>query len=135
MDKHHIGVVGYTDPKFDTSDAMSILYKALKSRLKEHPEGCALVAGYTDTGISKIAYRVATKLGMDTVGIACEKAKEHPCYPCDEVIIVGDEWGDESETFLARIDELIKIGGGPQSEAEFLDFGGPKEEFNVAAAP
>ena len=35
------------------------------------------------------------------------------------MIIVGKEWGDESETFLNKIDCIVKIGGGKQSEKEF----------------
>jgi hypothetical protein len=31
---------------------------------------------------------------------------------------VGEQWGDESAAFLAAIDVLIRIGGGPQSLAE-----------------
>lgn len=128
---HRIGVVGYTDPKFDAFDAANILYEALTKRLKAHPEGCVVVSGYTDMGIPGIAYRVAAKLGMSTVGIACQKAFENPRYPCDEVVIEGDDWGDESVLFLGSIDELLKVGGGRQSATEFDAFTGPKEEFDL----
>jgi len=120
---------------FDAFDAANILYEALSDRFKEHPDGCSVVSGYTDVGVPGIAYRVAGKFGMETIGIACSKAYDHPRYPCDEVIIVGDDWGDESKTFLASIDELIKVGGGKQSEAEFKSFEGPKEEFDLPAIP
>lgn len=45
-----------------------------------------------------------------------KKAKDYECFPVDEEIIVGKEWGDESETFLDRVDILVKIGGGKTIE-------------------
>jgi len=133
--KHRIGIVGYSGQKFDSFDATNILMEALMDRQKKHPEGCVVVSGYTDLGIPAIAYRVAKKLGMDTMGIACKKAYENPRYPCDEVLIEGDDWGDESSVFLGNIDEMIKVGGGKQSQAEFKSYEGPKEEFDLPAIP
>ena len=133
MRAHRIGVVGYSGQKFDETKAVHILYQALVKALRKHPEGCVVVSGYTDMGIPAIAYRVATGLGMGTVGIACSKAKDYDCYPVDDVVIVGEDWGDESATFLGSIDELLKVGGGKQSEAEFMAFTGPKMEFGLLA--
>ena len=82
-----------------------------------------------------VRQREAVKLGMGTVGIACQKAFENPLFPCDQVIIEGDDWGDESATFLEYIDEMIKVGGGRQSEFEFAGFKGPKEDFELEAIP
>lgn len=135
MNKHRIGIVGYSGQKFDSFEATSILITALTERQKAHPEGCVVVSGYTDLGIPGIAYRIADKLGMETAGIACFKAYENPRWPCDEVTIVGDNWGDESEVFLESIDELVKVGGGKQSAAEFESFQGPKEDFILPATP
>lgn len=131
---HRIGVIGYSGQKFDKYKAQAILQEALSLRALVN-QNCALVSGYTDLGIPAIAYRVADQLGMITVGIACEKANDNPRYPVDKVIIVGKEWGDESPTFLKSIDELIKVGGGKQSIAEFAAFEGPKEEFPLDAIP
>ena len=125
-----IGIVGYSQDKFDHAKATRILQEALDLRAITHPES-EVVSGYTDMGVPGIAYRVAQQVGMSTVGIACEKASEHPCFPCDKVIIEGDEWGDESPTFLKYIDEMVKVGGGKQSIAEYEKFDGPKEEFEL----
>ena len=127
---HRIGVVGYSGQKFDESKARAILREALFKRYLEHLE-CAVVTGLTDLGIPALAYREADKLGMILVGIACKKAMDYKCYDVHKKIIVGDDWGDESETFLANIDELLKVGGGKQSIAEFAKFTGPKEEFEL----
>ncbi|WP_157472253.1 hypothetical protein [Neolewinella persica] len=39
-------------------------------------------------------------------------------FACDKKIIVGERFGDESEAFVAYIDGMIRIGGGPQSRRE-----------------
>jgi len=114
-----VGVVGYSGGKFNEDIAKALMAIALDVVEENHKDDkYELVSGLTDMGIPAIAYRMADKRGWKTVGIACEKANENPCYDVDERIIKGKEWGDESPTFLARIDVLIRIGGGKQSIAE-----------------
>jgi len=72
----------------------------------------------TDTGIPALAYREAVSRNWRTVGVACLKARQYACFPVDKTIIVGEEWGDESATFLDSLDVLIKVGGGKQAIAE-----------------
>jgi hypothetical protein len=79
-----------------------------------------IVSVLTDMGLPAIAYRVATELNYQTIGIACSLANNHKLYPVDEMTIVGDQWGDESETFLSSIDVLVRVGGGEQSEQECI---------------
>ena len=70
------------------------------------------------------------------MGIACEKAKEYDLFPVDKKIIVGKEWGDESETLLNNIDVLVRIGGGKQSLREvkqFQETGKPVIEHELEA--
>ena len=115
-----IGVVGYSGAKFDEETAKTLLETALdlmENIYKNHGE-FELVSGLTDMGIPAIAYRIADKKGWKLVGIACELADENPCYDVDEVIIEGKDWGSESQTFLNRLDVLIRAGGGPQSMDE-----------------
>ena len=115
----NIGVVGYSDKKFDEDSAKALLATALNRIEKNHKsKEYALVSGLTDIGIPALAYRMAVENGWKTIGIACSKAKDMKCFNVDETIIVGDEWGDESETFLKKIDCLIRVGGGKQSKAE-----------------
>ena len=78
----------------------------------------AVVSGLTDIGISALAYREASKRGWKTVGVACSKAEQYGCYACDEKHIVGDNWGDESATFLGMLDAFVRVGGGKQSFTE-----------------
>ena len=86
-----------------------------------------VVSGLTALGVPKLAYEEAQAKGLRTVGIACSEAKKFPCFPCNDIIIVGKRWGDESETFLQCIDMLVLIGeGGAQSWQEFNVFKGPK---------
>ena len=111
-----IGVVGYSGGKFDETIGKALVRIGLDLFEKMHEgEEFSVVSGLTDMGIPAIAYRVADEKGWKTVGIACSKADDNPCYDVDERVIEGDDWGDESETFLNSIDVLLRVGGGKQS--------------------
>ncbi len=128
-----IGIIGYSAKKFDKKLAEKLIIEGLnKFKAKEGDE---LVSGLTDLGIPGLAYRIGKKRNMKLIGIACKKAHDEDsvCYPVDKEIIVGDNWGDESKTFLKYIDMLIKVGGGKQSIEEYNRFKGPKIEFELAA--
>ncbi|HLG28284.1 MAG TPA: hypothetical protein VI423_10905 [Paenisporosarcina sp.] len=144
-----IGVVGYSGQKFDENEAQDLIagtFDAIEMRWpdrKTHPGKRAvtltekvIVSGLTDVGIPALAYREAVRRGWKTVGIACEKAKEYDLFPVDKKIIVGKEWGDESETLLNNIDVLVRIGGGKQSLREvkqFQETGKPVIEHELEA--
>lgn len=122
MKNLRIGVTGYLTQKFDTDKAERSIreaYDALESEFSYVTK--SIISGLTDLGIPALAYREAKTRGWKTVGIACSKAREHICFPVDEKVIVGDEWGDESSTFLNNIDVLIRIGDGKQALRETDD--------------
>lgn len=77
-----------------------------------------VVSGLTNVGVLKIAYEEARSRGWNTVGIACKRAEEHELFPVDEKIIVGENWGDESPSFLEDLDCMVRIGTGKQSIRE-----------------
>lgn len=115
----NIGVVGYSTANFDQNKAKKLVKEAFDNIEQENKNrSFAVVSGLTDMGIPALAYREAKKRGWKTIGVACEKAKEHFLFDCDEVHIVGKEWGDESKVFLSKIDYFVKIGGGKQSQSE-----------------
>jgi hypothetical protein len=115
----NVGVVGYSGAKFNEDIAKALLAIGLDVVEENHEDKeYALVTGLTDLGIPSLAYKAADKRGWKTVGIACAKANEYDCYNVDEKIIEGEDWGDESETFLKYIDVLLRIGGGEQSIEE-----------------
>lgn len=135
MDEIRIGVVGYSAQKFDEIEAARFLREAY-----DNIDSCytgrskAVVSGLTDLGIPALAYRGAKERGWRTVGIACPKAGEYTCFPVDEKIIIGSEWGDESQTFLNSIDVLVRVGGGKQAmreTAEFRGKGKPVIEYDL----
>ena len=116
-----IGIVGYSPPsRFDESEARRMLidaYNKIESGFPDRQKSA--VSGLTDTGVSSLAYREAVNREWRTVGIACKKAYGLEWFPVDEEpIIVGENWGDESQTFLDYIDVLIRVGGGNQSMRE-----------------
>ena len=126
-----IGVIGYSGQKFDEEQGKKLILKGLSDLGVQDYD--VIVSGLTNLGIPKLAYEIATEWGMKTVGIACKLVTDYELFPVDEEIIVGDNWGDESETFLNYIDALIKVGGGPQSEAEYAKFKKTKCEFDLPA--
>ena len=114
-----LGLVGYCQDNFDENIAGALLALAFIIVEQQYKtEDIIFVSGLTNTGILKIGYKMAEENGWKTVGIACEKYKENPCFNVDEKIIVGEDWGDESETFLNYVDVIIRVGGGKQSMKE-----------------
>ena len=114
-----IGVVGYTAPKFDVVHAKTLIKQAYDTIAANwEPLEMVVVSGLTDLGIPALAYREAGQRDWRTVRIACSRALEFNLFPVNERIIVGSGWGDESETFLASIDVLVRVGGGKQAISE-----------------
>lgn len=99
---------------------------------------CWLTTPMPPTSGLSLAYRAANLRGWKTSGIACAKAEEYKCFGVDERKIIGDNWGDESETFLKEVDVVVRIGGGKQSLNEVKTFsanGGRTYEYELAATP
>lgn len=117
MSQTQIGVIGYSAQSFDIDKAQSILLDAYDMIESEY-NSVTIVSGLTNIGIPSLAYEEAENRDWKTVGIACSKARNYDCYPVDDEIIIGNEWGDESERFLSQIDVLIAIGGGDQTQKE-----------------
>ncbi len=117
-----IGVVGYSSGKYDEIQARLLVTLSLSYIVDKVGSQYQIVSGLTNLGIPALAYEFAVRHGIPTVGVACSKAEEYECFPVNEKIIVGDEWGDESETFLSMCDVLIRVGGGKQSLEEVKAF-------------
>ena len=136
MNEIKIGVTGYADQKFDASEAVKILRETYDLIDGRYPgKSKTIVSGLTNIGVPALAYREAVLRGWRTVGIACSKAKDYDCFPVDEEIIVGQEWGDESPTFIKSVDVFIRIGGGEQAigeTAEFRKSGRPVFEYDLS---
>lgn len=138
MNTIRIGVVGYCPPtRFDTDKALQLIRKAYDQVKEIYPDqSITIVSGLTDVGVIGIAYREAVQRNWRTAGIACRQALNHALFPVDEQQIVGEKWGDESATFLANLDLLVRVGGGAQSHAETAAIkmsGRPVIEYELAA--
>lgn len=135
-----VGVVGYCPPtKFNEGDARILIISAY-DRIATTYQGqkIAIVSGLTNVGVLRIAYEEAVKRGWETVGIACEKANDHPIFPVDFKLIIGKDWGDESSFFTSTLDTIIRIGSGKQSIAEanvLKQDGRPTIEYDLLALP
>ena len=114
-----VGIIGYSGSKFDLNLGEKLIKQSFDELETKFGNNIVIVSGLTNIGIPGLAYKEAFTRGWKTCGIASKKAENHECFKCDEVIIVGDNWGDESLTFLNKIDIIVKIGGGKQSVREF----------------
>lgn len=117
----NVGFIGYSGQKFDENKAQQIINKVFDNLDQEREQGkqFKIVSGLTAYGIPLMVYKEQDKRGYHTVGVACQEAKSLDCWDVDEEYIEGENWGDESETFLSMLDRMVKIGGGKQSEQEY----------------
>lgn len=115
----HIGVVGYSAQKFNELNAQAFINDAF-NLIQNHYENADFVvcSGLTNLGVPKLAYDNAVGRNWRTVGYAPKCAEEYEWFPVDRHIIVGENWGDESDAFIDSLDILLKIGGGKQSQRE-----------------
>ncbi|MFA5599228.1 MAG: hypothetical protein WDA06_01395 [Phenylobacterium sp.] len=115
----YVGLVGYSSQEFDETKAKQLIKEAF-DEIEDKADGAAisLVSGLTDLGIPALGYQEGARRGWRLIGVAPKVANEFAWCDCDEIVIEGENWGDESEKFLSMIDILIRVGGGKQSEAE-----------------
>ncbi len=121
----NIGIVGYSSHHIDQEIARTLLQQAIQELIQVHarsatPADICIISGLTNIGIPKVAYQIADQQGYRTVGISAQRALTVKCavYAVDEQIIVGLDFGDESDQFITAIDYLVRIGGGKQSRNE-----------------
>ena len=115
------GIVGFSRNQFDQKAAREILQNEFQKIKETHTEETVeIVSGYTNSGVPKIAYELAEKVGFITVGFSAKQALRvrSGVYPVKKKIIKGNRFGDESEDFVRYIDALIRVGGGKQSRHE-----------------
>jgi len=128
-----VGFVGYSTMKFDENKAKEVIHNIFKSFNDD--EDYIIVSGATNMGIPKLVYEESENYtNVYLVGIMCKDGYNYELYPCDNILAIGDNWGDESKTFIELIDELYKIGGGSQSENEkkmALEKGIPVWEYEL----
>lgn len=135
--KLKLGVVGYCPPtKFDENKARDLINDAYDKVTKDFPDyEVTIVAGITNVGVLKLAYEEAKRRNWRTAGVGCKKAYDFEWFPVDEKpIIIGENWGDESPTFIKSIDALVRIGSEPQSLEEtrkIKSLGKPVYEYEL----
>jgi hypothetical protein len=102
-----LGVIGYSSSTaFDEREAQQILRALYGDVARSSNRSLIVVAGWLAAGVPLVAYREAVAMGLPTIGFAPQCAKQCRTFDCDEVHLVGVEWGDESAAFLSFIDGL-----------------------------
>ena len=126
-----IGFIGYSDDsKFDYNRAKKIIEDIFyvignKYCTQDNLEiKLNIVSGATNQGIPRLVYEEARKYNAQygewftIVGIMPFEGYNYELYHCDEIYVFGDNFGDESRSFINGIDVLYKIGVGEQSDKE-----------------
>lgn len=118
-----LGVVGDSRDDIDLALGRALLLSAIDA-LCPTESAVDIVSGLTNIGIPRLAYEIAEQRGYAKTGISAQAALQVRCgiCPVDTQIIVGEDFGDESEVFVGHIDALIRIGGGRQSLREVALF-------------
>ena len=119
----NVGVVGFTEKDFDEVEAKVSLENIFDDIEADYITNgrhstIRVISGGTIFGISKIAYDVSSDRGYATMAIVPEQARSYHLYDVDDIVWVGEKFGEESETFVDMLDVLVKIGGGDQSNNE-----------------
>lgn len=118
-----VGVIGYSAQKFPEGKAKQFLLDTFKSIMKKYEHSqLEIVSGYSNIGVPRLAYEIADKLGLITVGFAPKEVLNYELYPIKKKIIKGEKFGDESIYFLKYIDILVRVGGGNQAKREWEIF-------------
>lgn len=113
-----VGLVGYSNDKFDHELAEQYLRQAFETLKQQFNRHVVLVSGWSNCGIPALGYKIAKELGWKTEGISAEEVKQYDLFPVDYSSTVGLNFGDESEFFINSISKLIRVGGGKQSLKE-----------------
>lgn len=157
---HVVGVTGFSgqwsaskldaDPLLKAAaDAATEALRDYLLKLKaEYGDKLIISSGATMEGVPKIIYDICFQAGIKAMGVACEKAFDYLLGTMKYLVVEGQNWGDESASFLKTSDELIMLGGGGQAKREaiaashegkkiavFQGYGGSADQLAAADVP
>ena len=124
-----VGIVGFARPWLQlglhgqtlaqtVADARASICYELADRQRRYGERLVVASGATNEGVLRLAYEVCAFLNITAMGIAPDQALDFPLGEMQYVLPFGRAFGDESPVFVRTIDELLVLGGGPQSRRE-----------------
>ena len=129
---HVVGVTGFSGQwsdakiaadgniKSDVVAAVASLEIHLAELKEKYGERLVISSGATNEGVPKIIYDLCGSLGISAMGVTSAKAYDYPLGKMDYLIVMGNDWGEESPTFLNTSDEFIMLGGGGQAKREAI---------------
>jgi hypothetical protein len=124
-----VGIVGFARPWLQLglngttlartiADARATICYELAERQRRFGERLVVASGATNEGVLRLAYEVCAFLNITAMGIAPDQALDFPLGKMHYILPFGRAFGDESQVFVRTIDELLVLGGGPQSQRE-----------------
>ena len=129
---HVVGVTGFSgqwdaskvaaDPALqeDVARATVMIHELLLQLKQQFGDRLVISTGATMPGVPGLFYDACEHLGITAMGVACEKAADYQLGKMRYLIIEGNDWGQESPTFLETSDEIVMIGGGGQAKREAI---------------
>jgi hypothetical protein len=130
------------------ADLRATLCHELANRQRLHSARLVIASGATNAGVLQLVYEVCIFLNITAMGIAPDQALDYPLSRMHYMLPFGRAFGDESLVFVRMIDELIVVGGGPQSQREVMaaaeanrpitviqGFGGIADQLSPATLP
>lgn len=154
-----VGIVGFARPWLDLglhgavlartiADAWAAIRHELAERQRRYGERLVVASGATNEGVLRLAYEVCAFLNITAMGIAPDQALDFPLGKMHYMLPFGRSFGDESQVFVRTVDELLVLGGGPQSQREVFaaaeanqpitiiqGFGGIADQLTPAVMP
>lgn len=129
---HVVGVTGFSGQWSEEKIAASAelagdvkaAYGALGEKLDalkvQYGDKLVVSSGATNEGVPKIIYDLCSSKGIAAMGVTSAKAAEYQLGEMKYLIVMGNDWGEESPTFLNTSDEFLMLGGGGQAKREAI---------------
>jgi hypothetical protein len=77
-------------------------------------EQIAIASKAIDSGVHKIAFKIAEERGFTTIGLV-DGEEEIPSYPTDEIVVATND--EDDDFFIDYIDVLIRVGSDGDTSA------------------
>ena len=103
-----VGIIGPKTKDYDNTESY-IIQSLLDEAISAEDVQFAIATSMIDIGMNAVAHRWAWNRGIPVIGVTTPKCWEFPCWMAQKRIIVGEDWGDENQSFVAILNALVKF--------------------------